>query len=81
MPWGGKTFTRYLGPDRALWAAQDATLPLGAGHTHPGGILVDQGEADQFLAGQLHPGYDHSYWFIQSVIADHLSHHATILNG
>ncbi len=23
-----------------------------------------------------HPGYDHSYWFIQSVVADHLRHHA-----
>ncbi len=23
-----------------------------------------------------HPGYDHSYWFIQTVVADHLRHHA-----
>ncbi len=23
-----------------------------------------------------HPGYDHSYWFIQGVVADHLRHHA-----
>ena len=23
-----------------------------------------------------HPGHDHSYWFIQTVIADHLRHHA-----
>ena len=23
-----------------------------------------------------HPGHDHSYWFIQSVVADHLRHHA-----
>ena len=99
VPWGEKAFGRYLGADRARWAAQDATELLRAGHTHPQAILVDQGEADQFLDSQLHPdalqraahacgqsltlrrhrGYDHSYWFIQTVIADHLSHHASIL--
>lgn len=26
-----------------------------------------------------HVGYDHSYWFIQSMIADHLRHHASSL--
>ena len=101
VPWGEKAFRRYLGADRSSWAAHDASLLLRAGHTHPATILVDQGEADQFLSNQLHPealeqaareagqaltlrrhrGYDHSYWFIQSVIADHLSHHAAILNG
>ena len=99
VPWGEKAFSRYLGADRTRWAAQDATLLLRAGRTHPGTILVDQGEADQFLSDQLHPdaleqaarssgqaltlrrhpGYDHSYWFIQSFIADHLSHHAAAL--
>lgn len=28
-----------------------------------------------------HAGYDHSYWFIQSFIEDHLAHHAAILKG
>ncbi|MBU2823164.1 S-formylglutathione hydrolase, partial [Acidithiobacillus ferrooxidans] len=23
-----------------------------------------------------HPGYDHSYWFIQTFVEDHLRHHA-----
>ncbi|AHI25726.1 S-formylglutathione hydrolase [Komagataeibacter swingsii] len=100
VPWGEKAFSTYLGPDRATWARHDATLLLEAGHTHPTEILVDQGEADQFLHGQLkpellaaaagaagqdlrlrlHPRYDHSYWFIQSFIADHIDHHAKILN-
>ncbi len=100
-PWGEKAFSRYLGPDRATWARHDATLLLQAGHTHPTTILVDQGEADQWLAPQLHPealraaaegagqalnlrmhpGYDHSYWFIQGVIEDHVVHHARILTG
>ena len=101
VPWGEKAFGRYLGADRTRWASEDASLLLRAGHAHPSAILVDQGEADQFLASQLHPdaleqaaqasgqpltlrrhrGYDHSYWFIQTVIADHFSHHAALLNG
>lgn len=101
VPWGEKAFTAYLGPDRATWAREDATLLLEAGHTHPTEILVDQGEADQFLHDQLkpelleaaaakadqklklrqHAAYDHSYWFIQSFIADHIDHHAAILKA
>jgi S-formylglutathione hydrolase len=30
----------------------------------------------QVLSLRRHDGYDHSYWFIQSVVADHLAHHA-----
>ncbi len=33
----------------------------------------------QSLTLRLQPGYDHSYWFIQSFIADHLAHHAKAL--
>lgn len=32
--------------------------------------------AGQALQLRLHDGYDHSYWFIQSLIEDHLRHHA-----
>jgi len=28
-----------------------------------------------------HPGYDHSYWFIATFVADHLRHHARLLAG
>jgi S-formylglutathione hydrolase len=35
--------------------------------------------ANQPLQLRRHAGYDHSYWFIQSVIADHLRHHAESL--
>ncbi|MBB2202504.1 S-formylglutathione hydrolase [Gluconacetobacter tumulisoli] len=37
--------------------------------------------AGQELTLRRHPGYDHSYWFIQSFIQDHLAHHAAILRG
>jgi len=61
-----------------------------------GALLVDQGDADSFLADQLRPdlletacrdagialtlrmqcGYDHSYYFISTFLADHLRWHA-----
>ncbi len=53
-PWGVKAFTGYLGEDRSAWAAHDATALVQAGRKAPP-LLVDQGEADKFLAEQLHP--------------------------
>jgi S-formylglutathione hydrolase len=53
-PWGVKAFTGYLGPDRSTWAAHDATALVESGARCPP-LLIDQGEADQFLAEQLHP--------------------------
>ena len=55
-PWGDKAFTRYLGADRARWAEHDASALMRQAKTpYPGGILIDQGLADQFLEDQLHP--------------------------
>ena len=54
VPWGQKAFSTYLGDDRAAWAQHDAVaLVAGASERLP--LLVDQGEADEFLAGQLRP--------------------------
>ena len=100
-PWGDKALTAYLGADRATWANYDATelMKAGGDGSARAEILVDQGLADNFLDGQLHPhlmeeacaavgqkitvnrreGYDHSYFFIASVIGDHLRHHAASL--
>lgn len=99
VPWGIKAFTAYLGEDRAPWKAWDAVeLIATAQERLP--LLVDQGEADEFLAGQLRPellqqaceaaghplalrrhaGYDHSYYFIASFMADHFAHHARALS-
>lgn len=36
-------------------------------------------EADHPLTLRRHPGYDHSYFFIASVIGEHLAHHAQAL--
>jgi S-formylglutathione hydrolase len=36
-------------------------------------------EAGQPLTLRMQPGYDHSYWFVQSFIEDHLRHHARAL--
>lgn len=54
VPWGQKAFAAYLGDDRAAWAAHDAVaLIASAPERLP--LLVDQGDADEFLAGQLQP--------------------------
>jgi S-formylglutathione hydrolase len=36
--------------------------------------------AGQALRLRRHAGYDHSYWFIQSFVEDHLRHHSAALN-
>lgn len=54
VPWGEKAFSRYLGDDRAAWRQWDAS-ELMRQRAWPGEILVDQGEADQFLERELHP--------------------------
>jgi len=52
--WGKKAFTHYLGSDTGSWARYDAS-ELVAKRPHPNLILIDQGDADQFLAEQLQP--------------------------
>ncbi|HPT51271.1 MAG TPA: S-formylglutathione hydrolase [Accumulibacter sp.] len=53
-PWGQKAFSRYLGEERDAWRDWDACeLIAMARERLP--VLVDQGEADGFLAEQLHP--------------------------
>jgi S-formylglutathione hydrolase len=95
-PWGKKAFSGYLGPDVEAWRAWDASELMARMHApFPGGILVDQGLADKFLAEQLHPdafeeacrkagqplelrrhpGYDHGYYFISTLVEDHLRFH------
>ena len=102
-PWGEKAFTAYLGEDRAVWAEHDAARLIedGVGAGCYDDILIDQGDADPFLAEQLkpellvaageaagqtitlrmQPGYDHSYFFMASFIADHVAFHAQRLKG
>lgn len=100
-PWGEKALTAYLGADRQAWLDYDATALVATQGDRARTILIDQGEADDFLAEQLQPalfqaactaaeqpltlrmqpGYDHSYYFIASFIADHLEHHAAALMG
>ncbi|GLQ99772.1 S-formylglutathione hydrolase [Dyella mobilis] len=54
VPWGEKAFTAYLGDDREAWKDYDAT-ELVARATQVPPILIDQGEADEFLRSQLRP--------------------------
>jgi len=94
-PWGEKALTGYLGPDKADWRAYDACALIADG-ARADELLVDQGDADNFLTEQLkpdllraacdaasipltlrmHAGYDHSYYFISTFMADHIAWHA-----
>lgn len=54
VPWGEKAFSAYLGDDRSSWLAWDScALIATAGERLP--LLIDQGDADEFLANQLKP--------------------------
>ena len=54
VPWGQKAFAAYLGEDRNAWKAYDAVeLVQSAAERLP--LLVEQGEADEFLSTQLKP--------------------------
>lgn len=54
VPWGEKAFSAYLGDDREAWTRYDASeLVKSAAEKLP--ILIDQGEADEFLDTQLKP--------------------------
>ena len=99
-PWGEKALGGYLGKDKAAWREYDACALIEDGARLPD-LLVDQGEADNFLHEQLkpgllalacrkagipatirmQPGYDHSYYFISTFMADHVAWHAARLNG
>ena len=99
-PWGERALTGYLGADQAAWREYDACALIEDGARLPA-LLVDQGEADNFLHEQLktgllvmacrkagipatirmQPGYDHSYYFISSFLAEHVAWHAERLNG
>jgi S-formylglutathione hydrolase len=95
VPWGHKALGGYLGDDKAAWAEHDAVALIEKGARVPD-LLVDQGDADQFLEEQLkthlleeacqragqkatirmQPGYDHSYYFISTFMAEHVRWHA-----
>ena len=95
VPWGEKALGGYLGSDRSLWRKHDAVALIEDGARTPA-LLVDQGEADNFLyeqlrpdlleracadagidlALQIRPGYDHSYYFISTFLAEYLRWHA-----
>ena len=99
-PWGEKALGGYLGPDKSTWREYDACALIEDGARLPD-LLIDQGDADNFLHEQLktgllvmacrkagipttirmQPGYDHSYYFIATFMADHIAWHALRLKA
>jgi len=55
-PWGQKAFSAYLGDEKASWKAHDSCeLIKQVAADRQLAILIDQGEADDFLVEQLQP--------------------------
>ena len=48
---------------------------------HPQALRAAADASGQELTLRMQDGYDHSYWFIQTFMADHLAHHARRLVG
>ncbi|MFA0088338.1 S-formylglutathione hydrolase [Vibrio sp. E150_011] len=73
-----------------LLKAKMATLPILVDQGEDDGFLQEQLKPELLLAAaevsgsdvklRMQPGYDHSYFFIQSFIDDHLRFHASFLN-
>ena len=102
-PWGQKALSNYIGDEsQGHWNSQDTvelvkTADDQLKQSMP--VLVDQGDADNFLAEQLNTqllidtaeqvgfpmqirfqsGYDHSYFFIASLIGEHIRFHSNYL--
>jgi S-formylglutathione hydrolase len=55
VPWGHKALGGYLGNDPVVWRAHDAVALIEDGKRPAGDMLVDQGDADNFLVEQLRP--------------------------
>lgn len=53
-PWGEKAFSNYLGTQRESWMEWDASALMAQATQHLP-MLIDQGEADNFLVEQLKP--------------------------
>ena len=99
-PWGQKAFAGYLGDNQKNWEIYDATQLIKNGYFSKNPILIDQGDADNFLKEQLkpelfeiackeknqklvlriQPGFDHSYYFINSFMKDHIEFHSSNLS-
>jgi S-formylglutathione hydrolase len=52
-----------------------------ANQLHSEALRTAADASGQKLILREHAGYDHSYWFIQTFMADHLAHHARTLIG
>lgn len=98
-PWGEKALAGYIGTEKSAWRQYDACALIEDGACLPE-LLIDQGDADNFLDAQLkthllvevcertgqpatirmQPGYDHSYFFISTYLAEHVRWHAERLN-
>ena len=73
-----KQGSRFAGPILVDQGMKDQFL---AGQLRPDALEAAAQAAGQELVLRRHEGYDHSYWFIQTFIEDHLKWHAERLRA
>lgn len=91
----GPDRSRWAAHDAACLMAQQQAVPYPDGilidqgladkflptQLHPEAFEAACAKVTQPLTLRRHAGYDHGYYFIQSVVADHIAHHARSLGA
>lgn len=84
-----ESWRRYDASELVLNSPSDAKILIDQGthdqfleeQLHPETFAEACERADQHFELRMQPGYDHSYYFIQSFMEDHLRHHAAALRA
>ncbi len=79
--WGRKQLDAYLGDDESAWAAHDATLLMRDRGFPPEALAEAMAARRQAGVFRMQPGYDHSYFFVSTFMADHVAFHAERLHA
>jgi len=73
----------YTGPARDILVDQGDSDEFLQQILHPENLIAAAAQSPHHvkLTLRMQPGYNHSYFFVQSFIPDHIAHHAKILNA
>jgi S-formylglutathione hydrolase len=73
----------YKGPTRDILVDQGDSDEFLLQILHPDHLITAAAESPNHvkITLRMQPGYNHSYFFVQSFIPDHFAHHAKILNA
>eukprot|EP00736_Rhodelphis_marinus_P002320 Rmarinus@m.24312 len=72
---------KYTGPYLDILVDQGTADSFLTEQLKPEALQAACAKAEQRLTLRMQEGYDHSYWFIQSFVEDHINHHAKYLHA